>query len=388
MIKPAIVAVGYNRPASMKRLLDSVCNAFYPVDGIDLIISIDKSDICDEVKQVADSVEWKYGNKTVRTFGERQGLRKHVIQCGDLSEKYEAVIILEDDLIVSPSYYSYTYNAVNYYTDDRIAGIALYSHGWNGYANTQFIPEKNEYDVFMGQFSITWGQCWTRKNWNSFKKWYSEHEDKLPNVNDKLPIGISNWSKQSWGKYFISYMVETDKYYVIPYTSMTTNFAEIGQHNDRADSSHQVQLMLGVKKDYSFCEFEQAVKYDVFFERKYNDDYFIHGIEASKICMDLNGIKPNTGNCQFVLIDRSMPLELVTSFALRMHPVESNITMAIKGDDLYLYKCPNSNYPLPCDKLDVPAKRRNYELYGTHWKALLKEGISRFLISLKRKFRK
>ena len=44
MIKPAIVAIGYNRPKLMKRLLDSVGKAYYEEDDISLIISIDESE--------------------------------------------------------------------------------------------------------------------------------------------------------------------------------------------------------------------------------------------------------------------------------------------------------------------------------------------------------
>ena len=227
-IKPAIVAVGYNRPEAMKRLLNSVAHAFYPFDDIDLIVSIDESSRSNDVQQVAEQIPWNHGKKIIKRFDERQGLRKHIIQCGDLSEKYGAVIILEDDLVVAPSFYFYTYLAVNHYaTEDRLSGIALYSHSWNGYANLEFRPVHNEFDAYFGQFSITWGQCWTAKQWNGFKTWYLAHENSLPEQNTAMPAAILHWSKQSWGKYFISYMVENDLYYLIPYCALTTNFTEI-----------------------------------------------------------------------------------------------------------------------------------------------------------------
>ena len=106
MIKPVIVAVGYNRPHCMKRLLESIGNAEYEIDDVTLIISIDESNKSDLVQKVAEDFDWKHGEKIIRRFPERQGLKKHIIQCGDLSEKYGAVIILEDDLYVSPGFYS------------------------------------------------------------------------------------------------------------------------------------------------------------------------------------------------------------------------------------------------------------------------------------------
>ena len=103
----AVVVVGYNRKESMIRLIESLKEADYKDDIVDLIISLDKSECIQEMIKVANSVLWNYGEKKVRTFKERQGLRKHIIKCGELTREYDAVIILEDDLVVSKYYYSY-----------------------------------------------------------------------------------------------------------------------------------------------------------------------------------------------------------------------------------------------------------------------------------------
>ena len=94
MIKPAIVAVGYNRADGMKRLLDSIGRAKFDVSDVPLIVSIDESNRSDEVEQVAREFKWEHGSLEIRRFPERQGLRKHIVQCGDYSEKYGGVIIL------------------------------------------------------------------------------------------------------------------------------------------------------------------------------------------------------------------------------------------------------------------------------------------------------
>ena len=59
----AIVAVGYNRPHEMKRLLRSVCGAEFKNIQADLIISLDFSDKQEELKGIAGQVEWStYSN--------------------------------------------------------------------------------------------------------------------------------------------------------------------------------------------------------------------------------------------------------------------------------------------------------------------------------------
>ena len=72
MIKPAIVAVGYNRPEGIRRLLESIGRAKYECDNIPLIVSIDESNKSDEVEKVAQDFTWAYGTKEIRRYPERQ----------------------------------------------------------------------------------------------------------------------------------------------------------------------------------------------------------------------------------------------------------------------------------------------------------------------------
>ena len=58
-MKVAVIAVGYNRPASMKRLLDSIIAAEYDGNELDLIISIDRGEKQAQIIDVAKSFEWK-----------------------------------------------------------------------------------------------------------------------------------------------------------------------------------------------------------------------------------------------------------------------------------------------------------------------------------------
>ncbi len=46
---------------------------------------------------------------------------------GDYTEEYDVVVVLEDDTYVSDSMYRYAYSAaVEYWDDERIAGISLF----------------------------------------------------------------------------------------------------------------------------------------------------------------------------------------------------------------------------------------------------------------------
>lgn len=336
-MKPAIVAVGYNRPNDLLRLLNTVNAAKYETDDISLIISIDKAPNEEEVVKVAENFKWKHGEKIVRTFPERQGLRKHVIQCGDLSEKYGSVIILEDDLLVSPNFYRYTQQALDFYEDnEKIAGISLYTHEWNGYARKNFTPLADEYDAFLGQIGVSWGQCWTDSAWKGFKKWYAEHENNLCE-NFDIPYVINKWSDHSWGKYFTNYIVEKDLYYVFARTALSTNYSDAGQHVKISDNVFQVSLMQSEKKDYKFPEFEDAIRYDIFFENMKLSKYFSKEIQDEGICIDLTGLERHRYKQRYILSTRTLPYKVVRQFGLQLRPIEMNIMYDIPGDDIYLY---------------------------------------------------
>lgn len=383
-IFPAIVAVGYNRPDSMRRLLTSIGAASYPEGDVPLIVSIDECADSDQVAAVAEAFTWRHGTKTVRRFPERQGLRRHILSCGDLSEEYGAVIVLEDDLIVSPSFYLFAAQAANRYRDDaRICGTALYRHAWNGYAELPFAPVQNGYDVFFGQFSITWGQCWTDCQWKRFRTWYAEHEDRLPEANDALPAGVSRWGDKSWGRYFVSYIVETDRYYAIPYIALSTNASDAGEHNRISDNAHQVALLDGVKELFELPDFDKGIRYDVFFERIFDDDFKIGGIDAKEICVNLNGTKQSTLGKSYVLTTDRANRERIASFGLSLRPIDANITANTAGEDICLVRAESNVLRL---RFKRPGDARtNYELYHFYWRVLLREGWKRFLMTLKGK---
>ena len=126
--KVAIVCVGYNRIKSLSRLLNSLLCAKYPNNDIPLVISIDCSGDQSLYNYVRE-FKWPYGNKYVNIQEVRLGLKNHIYQCGDLTKYFKAIILLEDDLVVSPVFYSYVLQSLNVYSEEpRIAEISLYKN--------------------------------------------------------------------------------------------------------------------------------------------------------------------------------------------------------------------------------------------------------------------
>ncbi len=339
VIVPAIVLVGYNRVESMKRLLNSVVDAHYDRNDIPLIISLDHSNKTKELRELVKNQKWDHGEKRIITYKKNLGLKEHILKCGDLSEQYGAVVILEDDLVVSKDFYSFVFQAVNYYGDDnRVAGISLYTHAWNGFAKRVFVPQKNNYDVFMGQFSISWGQCWTSRVWKEFRQWLNDKECKqLTDI--RVPKEIETYGQNSWGKYFAFFLVDKQRYYVIPYISLSTNYSEPGVHTKTSDTTHQVMLMDCSDYTYRFPEFEQAVKYNMFFEREISEDIYSGEVNLEDVCFDLNGILRDYQGKRYIATTRKAArITPYKSYGISLRPIEQNVIKNISGEGINLYE--------------------------------------------------
>lgn len=334
MAKIAITVVAYNRVDSLARLLNSLANASYGADEVPLIISIDKSDT-DEVEKFADEYMWRYGTKTVRKHSENMGLRKHVLEQGNLLQQYDAVVVLEDDLVVAQDFWNYTQQTVRMYAKcDEIAGISLYSFAVNYHQRHPFMPIRDGHDVYFMNSAMSWGQVWMRKQWRNFVKWYSANQ----NFDDRphLPQSICSWGEKSWLKYHTRYCIEENKYFVFPYISYTTNYSEVGTHIRDIDSIFQVQILQGRIENLRLPEYgSEAVYYDGFFENK--KLYKILGLCDTDCCLDLNGTNGNREHKRYWLTTRNLPYRIVRSYNYACRPLEQNVLSGCDGSGIFLY---------------------------------------------------
>ncbi len=332
-----IVVLCYNRPDSLNRILSSLTKSAIE-QNVSLIISIDyqNSILHKKVKEIASNYQWPFGEKIIIEHKENLGLKKHVISCGDLSVKYGSVIILEDDLIVSPYLYDYTQHALNKYENESlIAGISLYSFEWNQIADRAFTPAQEGHDIYFMMMPISWGQVWSKKMWLNFKKWYDEYKSASFLEMNTIPENVKKWSKYSWLKYQVAYCIEQQKYYVYPYISLTTNFTDLGQHVKKPQGIYQVPLLNGKKIYTHLPESNMAIKYDGFYERENLGK--VMGIDESQLCIDLYGQKRNKLKKQYWLTSSVENYKIIKSFALQIKPHELNIINNINGDEIFLY---------------------------------------------------
>lgn len=330
----AIVAVAYNRVDSLSRLLNSLDLAYYEED-VTLIISVDKSNT-DVVEHYADNYKWKHGEKIVDKHEKNLGLRSHMMSLGKWFDRFYAIVVLEDDIVVSPNFYTYTKQTVEkYHVCPNIAGISLYGFNINYQIGLPFQPIKDEHDVYFMNCAMSWGEVWMRDSWKKFYEWYLSHQD-FPMMKH-LPRSICLWNQKSWLKYHTRYCIEENKYFVHPYASLSTNFGDAGEHNDGTSNTiYQVPMQCGKKTSFLLPDFDsKAVFYDGFFE--YVKLYNVLGYTPDELCIDLQGEWHNRLNKRYWLTTEVEDYKIVRSFGLNYRPIDLNVLNNNEGNQIFLY---------------------------------------------------
>lgn len=361
MDKYAIIAIGYNRADSISRLLNSLQNAEYGEDSITLIVSIDNSG-SSEVSDVADAFEWTHGRKLIRTFKERQGLRKHILSCADYFAEYDALFVFEDDVIVSPAFYQYGKESIEKYkNNDDIAGISLYALQWNPNANLPFSPLKSEYDTYFAQYAQSWGQIWLKKSFEDFQKWYAENLDFFEEKRKNIPANLYVWGNNSWLKYHIAYCIMENKFFVYPYASYSTVFTEAGTHSDMQLTRFHSEMILSEYKDsYKWAECDdEAVYYDAFYESIKVKEKLEKELNST-VVIDLYGRREIPETEKYMLSTQVLPFKIKNSYALQLRPIENNILMNLQGTGIFLYDLTASQKIISKERREQIARKWNY----------------------------
>lgn len=262
---PAVVAVGYNRPAALLRLLRSLAAGTYP-NNVPLIISLDFSGD-PRPGDIADAFDWPHGPKHIIRHPKQLGLREHILSCGDLSQEYGGIILFEDDVVAARHHYDYVMQAIaSYGNDERIGGFGLYSYRLNEFNNMDFEPIDDGSDVYFLQVAASWGQSWTAAQWRLFRTWYGEHSNEPICVLDRVPRQLEAWRENSWKRFYIKYLTATGRTFVFPRPSLATNTARAGTNTKRDVSIYQTPLDQRPRLWRMPSLDASLARYDVFYE--------------------------------------------------------------------------------------------------------------------------
>lgn len=370
-MKNVIVIIGYNRPASIRRCYEAVNKAMYPSeDQVDLIFSLDHSDLQDSIVSMINTLEWTHGQKKVIAHDERQGLRKHVISCGTLVKDYDCLVMLEDDIVVSNSFYLYARQAaLTYDRYPQVVGISLYRHALYPQNGRLFTPEYNGSDVFFMQAAQSWGQAWTKRMWDGFYAWYQANQTFQQTL--AMPDYAYSWDQRSWLRYFMGYVCSDDFCLVYPYHSLSTNTEEAGENRKTRDTDYSVDL-INSQKEFRMPAPEKCVHYDSHYERK-KDAFFSCFYDNQPVLIDLNGSYSRYGDYRYVVSTNILDYHVVESYGLELRPQEINLREKTAGNDIFLYDLskPENNQ----ERKKVNPALVRYDVRAVSWKRLIYLGF-------------
>ncbi|MPZ48591.1 MAG: glycosyltransferase [Dehalococcoidia bacterium] len=356
-MNPAVVVIAYNRPAALRRLLDSLERATYPEgETTPLIISIDRGEepAASEVLSRAEAFEWRFGPKQIIRQPSRLGLVAHFQACGRLSAEHGGVIILEDDLTVAPPFYSFAVQALaKYEEDERIGGVCLYGLWFNGFTQEPFSPIEDGSDAFFLKLPYTQGLAFTASQWRAFDEW-SQRNKAGPHPG--LPSQFLRFEADEWFPELAYYLVARRKLFCFPRVSLTAGWGDAGAHFAGGTSWFQTPLQAGDRR-FQLPELDDAVAvYDAFYEiepgklRRLATHLPPHGFDV-----DLNATKrPANLHRDYVLTTR-LVRQAVATFGLEMYPPEANVAQAVAGSQISLALREDVNWDLWAG---VEARRR------------------------------
>ncbi|TGL90233.1 methyltransferase, TIGR04325 family [Leptospira congkakensis] len=166
MTNSPIVIFVYNRPEHTKRVIDSLFTNLESSDS-DLIIYADyaKNDShITKVNEVRSYIKSITGFKSIQIIERERnfGLAKSILSgVTDVLKRFETVIVLEDDIVVSPFFLQYMNLGLKKYKDvEKVASI----HGYNYPIDTKGLKET---------FFIKGADCW---GWGTWKRVWDQFE--------------------------------------------------------------------------------------------------------------------------------------------------------------------------------------------------------------------
>ncbi|KAI8062433.1 hypothetical protein BC940DRAFT_349628 [Gongronella butleri] len=254
-IKVNLVVITDRRPHSLSRLLNSVRQANYLGDAVDLTIHMDQT--ADRVtRMLVHNFAWEHGVKHVRHRIRKGGLMPAIVESWYPSTNDDYGVLLEDDIEVSLLFYAWIkYTILHYRYDPEynqgrswIYGISLYSP-----RNLELRPEgriafdPNQVLIpggfprntpYASQVPCSWGAVYFPEHWREFHQYLNTRLQDLaaptPLLNTTVPRSRSNRWKKSWKKYFIELVYLRGYVMVYPnfqdFESFSTNHLEFGTH--------------------------------------------------------------------------------------------------------------------------------------------------------------
>lgn len=251
-IAAPVLLIAFNRPDTTEQVFQKIRETqpailFVAVDGARLN-KTGEDELVENVKQIVKQVDWECEVKYL--FSDKNlGCKQAVVSAISwaLKEK-DRVIIIEDDIIPSPSFFLFAQELLEKYEDDdRIAMISA-----NNYTP---IKELEQDDYLFTKYGHIWGWATWKRVWNQFDVDLPYLKNDLENeylktailskaelkymtkyANNILRMQESNLIN-TWDAQFAYYRIRNSLLSIIPRVNLASN---IGINSSRTDTNAKI----------------------------------------------------------------------------------------------------------------------------------------------------
>ena len=255
MINYPIILFAYNRPRHTERVLQALKNnelatqshLIVYVDGLKANATPEQLYQIEEVRRVVKQEQW-CGSVEYHIAEHNIGCRNSIIQgITKVLQEYEAVIVLEDDIVTSPYFLNFMNKSLNYYINNK---SVISISGYNFPPAKIKIPSEYKYDVYISLRQLncgwaTWSDRWNGINWDKdFIPEFLQDKYKVNAFNrggddlSKMLIDEYNGLSDAWDVQFCYYHFMQHGVSIIPCISYTNNigFDDSGTHTQNQNS--------------------------------------------------------------------------------------------------------------------------------------------------------
>lgn len=336
MSTPAIAVAAHARPESLGRLLAALERAQISADlasPVDLVISVDGgAPRTAEVVEIARQFRWPHGTCEVVEH-DRIGLIGNFHYCGDLTQRFGSVVLLEDDLLVGPHFHHWISAALPFASEySEIAGVCLSAPWFDGYRHLPFEPVLDGSDAFYAQVPWFHGMAWTESMWKNYRAGVDASSATA------IHKSFDELADDEWFPDYVRYLVASDLTFMFPRAAHATNSGDAGTHFAESSDFFQVPLSLGAPEYFnlrapeaSFARYDDHLELD----RRIVAE-LVPDVEEANLVVDLLGVRDlRTHDREWVLTTRPVRAA-ARQWGANLHPLPMNLVYDTPGTSISL----------------------------------------------------
>ena len=263
-----IIVLTMNRAECLGQLLRSLEDAQYGSSVVRLFIRFDHHPEQEEALQVAERFKFSHGRKSIHRANASRGLANAWFDSWQPSSPKEISIILEDDITLSPDWYSWLTGAwARYSGRDDIAGISLQRQVLVPAEPHMQYEIVNDHVPFLYSLVGSIAFSPSAKRWCEFRRWLQVIDWQTFDVSTRGLVTSKWWNeldkRHMWTQHFIYFCLLRDLYTMyINLPNKKTLAAHLRAKGAHYDGNQGADFEIGVVKEYKFPSEVQRYGWD------------------------------------------------------------------------------------------------------------------------------